>query len=106
MKLERVLFVVLSFSLLSVASTLAQSAGPDTYKSKCLMCHGPDGAGNTPAGKLAKIVSYKDPSIVNKPDADLIAIIKTGKNKMPAFGTKLSDAEIQAVVDYIRTLQK
>jgi len=71
-----------------------------------MMCHGPDGLGNTPAGKLAKIVSYKDPSIVNHSDAELTTIIKTGKNKMPSFATKLSDDQISAVVAYIRSLQK
>jgi mono/diheme cytochrome c family protein len=106
MKLNPVLLTVFCLTALFASPSYAQSTGQDTYKSKCMMCHGPDGAGNTPAGKLAKIVSYKDPSIVNKPDADLIAIIKTGKNKMPAFATKLSDDQMQAVVDYIRTLQK
>jgi mono/diheme cytochrome c family protein len=106
MKPVRILLAAVSLSASLASPSYAQSTGADTYKSKCMMCHGPDGLGNTPAGKLAKIVSYKDPSIVSKPDADLIAIIKTGKNKMPAFATKLSNDQIQAVVDYIRTLQK
>ena len=96
----------LCFAVLLAPVAHAQDAGADIYKAKCMMCHGPDGLGNTPAGKLAKILSYKDPSIVQKPDADLAAILKTGKNKMPAFSTKLSDDQIGAVVAYIRTLQK
>ena len=33
-------------------------------------------------------------------------IIKGGKNKMPAFSGKLTDAQITDVVAYIHTLQK
>jgi len=106
MKSTFALLAAFCFVVLLAPAALAQDSGADTYKAKCMMCHGPDGLGNTPAGKLAKIVSYKDPSIVQKPDADLAAIIKTGKNKMPAFSTKLSDDQIGAVVAYIRTLQK
>jgi mono/diheme cytochrome c family protein len=35
-----------------------------------------------------------------------VAIVKDGKGKMPAYGTKLSGPDITAVVAYIRTLQK
>jgi cytochrome c6 len=84
---------------------LAQS-GADTYKSKCLMCHGADGLGATPAGKAMKAASFKDPAIVNTPDAALLTIIKSGKNKMPAYGDKLTGDQIKSVLAYIRTLQK
>jgi mono/diheme cytochrome c family protein len=70
------------------------------------MCHGVDGLATTPAGKAFKAASFSDPAIVKTPDADRIAIVKAGKNKMPAFGDKLSDDQIKAVLAYIRTLQK
>jgi cytochrome c6 len=89
-----------------VPHAFAQNIGADTFKSKCQMCHGADGVGATPAGKIAKIVSFKDPSVINAPDADLITIVKNGKNKMPAFSTKLTDDQIAAVLAYVRTLEK
>ena len=89
-----------------VPPVFALDAAADTFKAKCQMCHGADGVGATPAGKIAKIVSFKDPSIVSAPDADLIAVVNKGKNKMPAFAGKLSDDQIAALVAYIRTLQK
>jgi cytochrome c6 len=88
------------------STAVAQNVGADTFKAKCQMCHGADGIGATPAGKIAKIVSFKDPTIVNAPDADLIAVIKNGKNKMPPFATKLTDDQIAAVLAHIRTLEK
>lgn len=84
----------------------AQNSGADTYKAKCQSCHGADGLGNTPVGKMVKIVSFKDPAVISATDADLIAVVKNGKNKMPAYNGKLTDDQITAVVAYIRTLQK
>ena len=89
-----------------VTPAFAQNAGADTYKAKCAMCHGTDGLAATPAGKALKAPSFKDPAIVTTPDAQLIAIIKSGKNKMPSYAGKLTDDQIQAVVKYIRTLEK
>lgn len=88
------------------APAFAQSAGADTYKSKCAMCHGPDGTAAVPMGKMYKIPSFKDPAVVKSSDAELAAITKDGKNKMPAYTGKLTDGQIKEVVSYIRTLQK
>jgi mono/diheme cytochrome c family protein len=88
-----------------VTPAFAQNTGADTYKAKCQMCHGADGLSNTPAGKAMKATSFKTPALVKASDADLIATIKNGKNKMPAYAGKLTDAQIKSVVGYIRTLQ-
>ena len=86
--------------------SLAQGSGADTYKSKCQMCHAADGSGNTPAGKSTKANPFNSPDIMKLSDDDLIAVIKKGRNKMPAYAGKLTDAQITDVVAYIRTLQK
>ena len=49
---------------------------------------------------------FNSPDVLKESDADLIAVIKNGKNKMPAFAGKLTDAQITDVVAYIHTLQK
>jgi mono/diheme cytochrome c family protein len=105
--------IILKFAMLCcLAASLAKPApaqdpGADTYKARCAMCHGNDGLATTPAGQVFKAASFKDPVIMKTPDADLIAIVKAGKNKnMPPFGDKLSDDQIKAVVAYIHTLQK
>jgi len=89
-----------------VTPAFAQGPGADTYKVKCLMCHGADGQAATPAGKALKAASFKDPAAVKATDDQLIAIVKNGKNKMPAYAGKLTDAEIKAAVAHVRTLQK
>ena len=93
-------------ALVASATSLAQSSGADTYKAKCQMCHGADGLGNTPAGKAMKARPFNAPDVLKESDADLTAVIKNGKNKMPAFAGKLADAQIADVVAYIHTLQK
>jgi len=89
-----------------VTPAFAQGSGADTYKVKCLMCHGADGQAATPAGKALKAASFKDPAAVKATDNELIAIVKNGKNKMPAYAGKLTDGEIKAAVAHVRTLQK
>jgi cytochrome c6 len=98
--------VILSLAAFVSLPVLAQNSGADIFKAKCQMCHGPDGAANTPAGHAIKAASFKTPSIVQTRDADLIAIVKNGKGKMPAFNDKLTDDQIKAAVAYIRILQK
>jgi cytochrome c6 len=90
----------------STTAALAQDSGADIYKSKCAMCHGPDGLGATPAGKAMKATPFNSPELVKASDADLIAATKNGKGKMPAYAGKLTDPQIKSVVAYIRTLQK
>lgn len=106
MKLKLYYVVAICLAASIVTPAFAQSGGADTYKAKCAMCHGADGLGATPAGKAMKAASFKDPAVVKTPDAARIVIVKSGKNKMPAYAGKLTDVQITAVVAYIRTLEK
>ena len=90
----------------TTSMAFAQSAGADSYKAKCQMCHAADGSGSTQAGKSMKAVPFNSPDLIKASDADLIAATTNGKGKMPAYKGKLTDAQIKDVVGYIRTLQK
>lgn len=87
-------------------SAFAQNTGAATYTSRCQMCHAADGTGNTPAGKAMKAPSFLSPAVVQETNADLIAVTRNGKGRMPAYAGKLTDSEIRDVVAHIRTLQK
>lgn len=93
-------------ALMTISTASAQTNGEAVYKAKCQMCHGPDGSGNTPAGKMMKAVSFKSPELVKKTNAELITATEDGKGKMPAYKGKLTDEQIKDVIAYIRTLQK
>jgi cytochrome c6 len=85
----------------------AQDDGAKLYTaSKCASCHGPDGNANVPAGKALKARDFHSPDVQSQSDADLIAVITTGKNKMPAYGKQLKPAEIAALAAYSRALGK
>jgi mono/diheme cytochrome c family protein len=89
------LVVVLSLPL----SAHAQDASA-TYKSKCAMCHGADGA------KVAGH-DFSSAAVQKESDADLTAVITDGKPpKMPKYGDKLKPEDIKGLVAYIRTLKK
>ncbi len=95
------------FLALSLATTLqAQNAGANLFNGKCAHCHGVDGLANTAAGKAQHVPPLTAPDVLKMTDADLTSIITNGKDKMPSFGNRLTDAQIQEAVGYIRTLQK
>ena len=102
----KLVMAIMVLSVAVVGPAIAQSAGSDTYKAKCQVCHGADGLGNTPPGKALKARPLNSPEVLKESDAEMIAVIKIGKGKMPAFAAKLTDAQIPDLVAYIHTLQK
>ena len=89
---------------LGAAGACAEDAAT-LYKSKCQACHGPDGKGNTAAGKKLNVKDFSRPEVAQMSDQELFDITKTGKNKMPAFDKKLTDDQIQGLITYIRSLK-
>lgn len=80
--------------------------GAATFKAKCVMCHGADGAGTTPVGKSMKIRDLGSAEVQAQTDAQLSGIVTNGKNKMPAYKGKLTDDQIKGLVAYIRQFAK
>jgi cytochrome c6 len=104
---KKLAIVVMSLAtlVLPVASNAADE-NADLFKSKCAMCHGPDGAGKTMMGEKLKIPDLQSADVQKKTDADLKTIIAKGKDKMPAYDAKLSKEQIDKLVAYIRDLAK
>jgi mono/diheme cytochrome c family protein len=101
---KRFLPLLLALLFLPAVSALADAEA--TYKAKCAGCHGPDGAGSTPAGKAMKVRDFHAPEVQKETDAELTDIITNGKNKMPKYGDKLKDSEIKDLLGYVRMLGK
>lgn len=104
MKLNLTSCFLLCLGAVVSVPAMAQNPGADTFKTRCVVCHGADGSGNTPAGKVFKAASLTDPMVTTKSDDELHTVIKNGKNKMPYFKDKLTDAQIDAVIAYVRKL--
>jgi mono/diheme cytochrome c family protein len=96
-------------ALLGTTLTFRANAAPDKWKN-CAKCHGDDGKGKTKMGEKLKVGDMTTAEWQDKhKDADMKKVVRAGdpKVKMPASGTdKLSDAEIDELVKYIRTLKK
>jgi mono/diheme cytochrome c family protein len=106
---ERMKIYLLEALVLMLASGCsAAGSAPDgaaLYRSKCLACHGADGAGR-PALQGTNLMTAE---VQKASDADLTeAIARGGKKKLAshAYETKgLKPADIQALVKYVRMLQ-
>jgi mono/diheme cytochrome c family protein len=102
--MKRVAVVMAVLSLMALP--LMAEDGAAIFKSKCAMCHGPDGAGQTTMGKNMKLRDLGSADVQKQSDADLAKIVTDGKGKMPAYKGKIEPAGIDALVKYIRTLKK
>src|SRR5258706_432448 len=70
--------------------------GHDLFDHNCAPCHGDDARGD------------EGPSLYSlvKSDARITTIIKRGvKGEMPSFAKKFNDADVQALIAYLRTLK-
>lgn len=109
MKWNRAITMLLGFALVlftPATFAAAQNTPEALYKAKCAVCHAADGSGNTPAGKKMDVQDFKAPEIAKLTDQVLFEITKKGKGKMPAYDGKLTDAQINDLVKYIRSLEK
>jgi cytochrome c6 len=107
--MNRKLIVVLMLGAFVSLPLLAAGGGADAapiYKAKCVICHGADGKGETPTGKKMKVRDLAAPEVQKMTDAEMTKIIADGKAKMPAYKAKLSAAEIEALVGFMRTFKK
>jgi cytochrome c6 len=102
--MKRMLPWLLLVAFIVSVNCLADSDSAALFKSKCAMCHGPDGTGSAMGQKLG-VKSYKSPDIQKQSDADLKNSITNGKGKMPAYKT-LTPEQVGGLVKYVRELGK
>lgn len=83
----------------------------ELFNQNCARCHGPDGRGETPQGKLFNAPNFTDPewwqknSRITNPNRQRSIIIR-GKATMPAFGKKLTRSEINLLLGRIRSFRQ
>ncbi len=74
------------------------------YTKNCEPCHGPQGVGGLVKveDKQIKVASLKADHAIKHTDEQLAKTITNGEEAMPAFKDKLSQAEIQDIVKFVR----
>jgi mono/diheme cytochrome c family protein len=94
------------------ASAARAQDAKQTYDKTCASCHGPGGKGDGAVGKMLKPPPADfGTALKGSSDADIAKIIKDGGKAvgkaptMPAYGTKLTDEQIQALVQYVKGLK-
>jgi mono/diheme cytochrome c family protein len=101
--MKATLSIILAVMLASSGATFAADAGA-LWGQHCASCHGKDGSGNTAMGKKLGVKNYTKEQGFS--DAEAANVIKNGKGKMKGYKDKLSDADVKALVAYVRSLKK
>ena len=96
---------VLALLLLISAWSLAETAA-ETYKTTCAMCHGTEGKGDTALGKNLHAKDLTSDEVQKKSNEELSATILKVKENMPGFEGRLTQAQINGLVKFIRALKK
>jgi mono/diheme cytochrome c family protein len=109
---------ILSLSLVPIAKAQqAPPTGAELYVERCAACHGanlegqPDWMVRKPDGKLPAPPHDASGHTWHHSDKQLLAIVGDGlgaiapgyETDVPAFGDQLTDAEILAILDYIKS---
>jgi len=105
--------ITIAISLLLAAPISVRAADAKAnWDNNCAQCHGKSGAADTKMGKALNAKDLTDSKVQAAfSDAKATESIKNGvkeggKTTMKAFGGKLTDDEIKALVAYVRTLKK
>jgi len=105
--------IALSISILMTVPISARAADAKAnWQANCVQCHGQSGNADTKMGKLLAAKDLTDSKVqAGFTDAQAMESIKNGvkqngKTTMKAFGGKLNDADIKALVAYVRSLKK
>jgi cytochrome c5 len=118
-QLMRFALVIMTGTLILLFSLLVM-AGPSTFHSvpavldaaqvfsqNCAKCHGKDGRAKGMHAKFVGARNLTDPEWQNRvSDERIFNSINNGKGKMPAFGKKLPEDTVNALVSYVRSLKK
>ena len=75
------------------------ATGEGLYADVCQGCHMPEGVGAIGAGAYPALAGNPKLAAAGYP----LALVLRGRNGMPPFGDLLTDIQVAAVVNYVRT---
>jgi mono/diheme cytochrome c family protein len=84
---------------LSTGFRFIEKSGEDLFVNVCRGCHMADGRGAAGAGAYPSLAGNKNLEVSGYP----VTVVVNGQRGMPAFGAMMSDDQIAAVVNYLRT---
>jgi cytochrome c5 len=84
---------------LSMGFRFTETTGEELFASACQGCHMPDGKGAVGAGAYPSLAQDSNLESGGYP----VYVVVRGQRAMPPLGAMMSDAQIAAVVNYVRT---
>jgi cytochrome c5 len=84
---------------LSTGFRFIENSGEELFANVCRGCHMPDGKGAAGAGTYPSLVANKNLEAGGYP----VELVVNGQRAMPPFGAMMSDDQVAAVVNYLRT---
>jgi cytochrome c6 len=94
------------------AFTVLPSAGvppsaETLFKQKCTKCHGVDGSGDTSLGRIFNAPDFTDGGWWARHNTgEFVNAITRGRKNMPAFGKKLTKAQISSLASYVQRFKQ
>jgi mono/diheme cytochrome c family protein len=84
--------------------------GKALYEKHCLVCHGPQGKGDGPAGKALKppAADFTSPESTKKSEVELRQVLENGKpgTGMDPWKSQLRQSEMNDLMGYVMTLRE
>jgi mono/diheme cytochrome c family protein len=84
---------------LSAGFRFAEQTGETLYTHVCQACHMPDAKGATGAGAYPALAGDKNLAA----NGYAVSVVLNGQRGMPPIGVMMSDDQVAAVVNYVRT---
>jgi mono/diheme cytochrome c family protein len=84
---------------LSPGFRFTEATGEELFASACQGCHMPDGKGAVGAGTYPSLAQDSNLESGGYP----VYVVVRGQRAMPPVGAMMSDAQVAAVVNYVRT---
>jgi mono/diheme cytochrome c family protein len=94
------------------AFTVLPSAGvppsaETLFKQKCTKCHGVDGSGDTSLGRIFNAPDFTNGGWWARHNTgEFVNAITRGRKNMPAFGKKLTKAQISSLASYVQRFRQ
>ena len=95
----------------ATAEDVVANDAATNWSKQCARCHAADGSGDTKPGRKLKLKDYRDAAVqATFTDEEILRYMvegvtdDKGKKSMPAYTDKLSQAEMEALVPFVRSL--
>jgi mono/diheme cytochrome c family protein len=85
--------------MLSRGFAFSEAGGEELYANVCQGCHMLDGKGATGAGTYPSLAGDKALAAAGYP----LSVVVNGRHGMPPVGIMMTDEQVAAVVNYVRT---